>query len=231
MFFAASKALSSVTGPWFWAGVFAVCAVVLFRWSRAAGIAVALLAAALPLLFASPRVADALQRLAESSARDTSRRDLQYDAAIVLGGGDERIAAAGAIMREGRARYVLYSGAIGPRDAARNRRKLRAAGVPDESIVIEDRSRNTRENAVESSRIVAERGWRSLLLVTSAAHVDRALGCFRDVGLAPDVLPVERMAGRPAEGWLPRRRAIPITRAALHEFIGRLMYRVVGYTG
>lgn len=232
MFFAASRALSSVTGPWFWAAAFAIGAVFVYRRSRAASFGLAAIAAALPLLFASPRVAGGLQRLAESSARDTSRRDVRYDAAIVMGGGDERIAAAGEVVRQGRARYVLYSGAVSAWDARHARKRLRAAGVPDESIVIDDRSRNTRENAVESSRIVAARGWRSLLLVTSAVHVERALGCFRDLGLDPDVLPVERSAGQdPDAGWLPQRRAMAVSRAAVHEFIGRVMYRVMGYTG
>lgn len=231
MFFTLSKTLSSVTGPWFWTAVFVVLAALLFRRSKAASIALAAFAASLPLLFASPRVAGALQRLAESSARDTSRSDVQYDAVVVLGGGDDRIAAAGAVFRQGRARYVLYSGAISAWDARHARARLWAAGVPDDHVVIDDHSRNTRENAVQSSRIIAARGWRTLLLVTSAAHVDRALGCFHDVGLNPDVLPVERLSRQRFEGWMPRKEVVPATRAALHELIGRIMYRVVGYTG
>ena len=231
MFFTASKALSPVTGPWFWAALFALAALLLLRRSRRGALALAVVAAALPALFASPRVADTLQWLAESSARDTSRPGVEYDAAVVLGGGDGRIAAAADVFRRGRARSILYSGAIGARDANRVRALLRRAGVPNDAIFIDDHSRNTRENAVESSRIIAQRGWRSLLLITSAVHVERALGCFRDVGLNPDVLPAERVAGRLGRaGWLPRREAIPVSRAAMHEFIGRLTYRVMGYT-
>jgi len=232
VFFSVSKALSSVTGPWFWAALFVVAGAVAFRWSRPLGLALLATAAALPVLFASPRVAGALQRLAESGARDTSRPGLQYDAVIVLGGGDARIAAAAKVMREGRARTLLYSGIVSPWDARHVRASLRAAGVPDEDVVLEAHSRNTRENAVESSRIVAKQGWRTLLLVTSAAHVDRALGCFHDVGLYPDVLPAERTAARIERlGWMPRRSATHLTRAAVHELIGRLTYRVMGYTG
>ena len=231
MFFTVSKALSSVTGPWFWSALFMFSALVLYRWSRRGARALAALSVAVPVLFASPRVADALQWLAESSARDTSHPDVRYDAAIVLGGSDARIAAAADVYRRGRAKAILYSGAIGARDANRVRALLRRSGVPDLAIFIEDRSRNTRENALESSQIIARHGWRTLLLITSAVHVERALGCFRDVGVTPDVLPAERTAGRlEREGWLPRRQAIPVTRAALHEFIGRITYRVMGYT-
>jgi uncharacterized SAM-binding protein YcdF (DUF218 family) len=233
VFFSVSKALSSVTGPWFWAAAFVVAGAVLFRWSRPLGLALIATAAALPLLFASPRFAAALQALAESGARDTSRPDLQYDAVIVLGGSSEaRITAAAQVVRQGRARTLLYSGIVGPWDAKRVRSSLRAAGVPDDAVVLESRSRNTRENAVESSRIVAERGWRTLLLVTSASHVDRALGCFHDVGLYPDVLPADRIAPRIERmGWMPRRSATAVTRAAVHELLGRITYRVMGYTG
>lgn len=230
MFFAASKALTVVTGPWPWTAALALLAVLVFRRARLAGALLALCAAALPLLFASPLVADSLQRLLESSARDTSRPDVQYDVAVVLGGDESRIEAAGAVVRQGRARYVLYSGALNARDEAMVREELRKAGVPDDRTLIDNRSRNTRENAVESSRIIAARGFRKLLLITSAAHVDRALGCFRDVGLRPDVLPADRLAGRLGGGWLPRRGVIRATRAALHELIGRLMYRVMGYS-
>jgi uncharacterized SAM-binding protein YcdF (DUF218 family) len=232
VFFSVSKALSAVTGPWFWAALFVVAGAVAFRRSKALGLSLVAVAASLPVLFASPRFAAALQRLAESSARDTSRPDLQYDAVIVLGSGEARIAAGAEAMRQGRARALLYSGAVGSGDAKHVRASLRAAGVPDDSVVVESRSRNTRENAVESARIVAERGWHSLLLVTSAAHVDRALGCFHDVGLDPDVLPAERIAPRIERmGWMPRRSATTLTRAAVHELLGRLTYRVMGYTG
>ncbi|MGE5049524.1 MAG: hypothetical protein ACM3PC_13185, partial [Deltaproteobacteria bacterium] len=115
MFFSVSKALSSVTGPWFWALAFVVAAAVVYRWSRPLALSLVALALALPVLFASPRFAAAMQRLAESSARDTSRPDLQYDAVIVLGGSSEaRITAAAQVVRQGRARTLLYSGIVGP---------------------------------------------------------------------------------------------------------------------
>jgi uncharacterized SAM-binding protein YcdF (DUF218 family) len=232
VFFSVSKALSSVTGPWFWALLFALAAAVAYRWSKPLALALVATAAALPLLFASPKVAGALQRLAESGARDTSRPGLEYDAVIVLGGSQARIDTAAKAVLQGRARTLLYSGIVGPWDARHVRASLHAAGVADEDVVLESHSRNTRENAVESARIVQERGWRTLLLVTSASHVDRALGCFHDVGLYPDVLPAERLAPRIERmGWMPRKSATAVSRAAVHELLGRITYRVMGYTG
>ena len=176
-----------------------------------------------PLALAIPNVADALDQLAESSARDTSRPGVVYDAAIVLGGEDKRIVAAGDLVREGRARHVLYSGFVTRADEAHIR-----AIIPEARLVLEKASRTTHENAVESSRIVAARGWRTLLLVTSAVHVPRALGCFRAAGLNPDVLPVDPLPR--LSGWLPTHRAVAASRIAMHELVGRLVYALRGYT-
>ena len=75
-----------------------------------------------------------------------------------------------------------------------------------------------------------ERGWRSLLLVTSAAHLPRALDCFRKVGLTPDALPVDyRAGGARAGGWLPRASALSKSTDVLRELAGRVVYRVAGY--
>jgi uncharacterized SAM-binding protein YcdF (DUF218 family) len=46
-------------------------------------------------------------------------------------------------------------------------------GVPRTAILVDARSRTTRENAVETERILTARGARSLLLVTSALHMPR----------------------------------------------------------
>ena len=78
-------------------------------------------------------------------------------------------------------------------------------GIAPERVVIEDQSRNTRENAVESARVARERGWKTILVVTSAFHMERALGCFRAVGLEVDALPVDQRGYDPGwQSWLPR---------------------------
>jgi uncharacterized SAM-binding protein YcdF (DUF218 family) len=185
---------------------------------------------ALAILALSP-VSAALERWAEASARSTWRPDERYDAVIVLTGDDApRIARAAQLLREGQARHLLLSGA--PSAAAeRLRSDVRSGAVPGDRIVHEDLSRNTHENAVESARVVAARGWRSLLLVTSAAHMPRALGSFRKAGLRPDALPVDFRAERGLDRpWLSR-AALDESAAAVHELVGRIAYRVRGYSG
>jgi uncharacterized SAM-binding protein YcdF (DUF218 family) len=52
------------------------------------------------------------------------------------------------------------------------------AGVPEEDIIHEDKSLNTREQAVEVVRMAQERGWKKLILVASHEHQYRAYLTF-----------------------------------------------------
>jgi uncharacterized SAM-binding protein YcdF (DUF218 family) len=247
-----SKVLDWFLAPLSWALLLLLAALVLRRRGRtAARLAVA--GAAVLVLFSTDVVADRLQRLAERGARSTFRPDVVYDAVVVLGGmvdpaasrasGDtelteevDRVIRGFELVRAGRARHVLVSaGLVAPRagdvaEADRLAAKLAHWGIPPGQIAVETASRNTRENAIEVGRVASARGWRTLLLVTSAAHAPRALGCFRAVGLSPDVLPVDFRAGDGAgRGLLPRAGALAKSTAALRELFGRLVYRVAGY--
>ena len=253
MFLWLSKMLEGVLSPLTWTLLLALAAVLLRRRVRTAW-TLAGLGAAVLLAFSNEAVADAIQRGAERGARSTYRADVVYDAVVVLGGvaaaaasrasgetelggAADRVVRAFELFRAGRARSVVVSGGVVfpvPGDvpeADRLAAKLALWGVPPGHIVAEAASRNTRENAMEVGRLAAARGWRLLLVVTSAAHVPRALGCFRAVGLEPDVLPVDFRAGDgQGRSWLPRAAALARSTAAIHELAGRVVYRLAGYT-
>jgi uncharacterized SAM-binding protein YcdF (DUF218 family) len=252
LFVTLSKVLDLAVAPLTWALALLAAAALLRRRGRLpwalAGTAVAVL-----LVFSAEPVANALARAAESSAPRTVRADVVYDAAIVLGGmvdaaasrasgeaelngAADRVLAGFELWREGRARHLLLSAGLvrplpgEPSEAERLAALLRAWGVPAEAIVVEGSSRNTHENAIASARIVAARGWGSLLLVTSAAHMERALGAFHAAGLAPDALPVDRRGGDgQGAGWLPRASALALSTDVLRELAGRIAYRIAGY--
>lgn len=253
VFVTLSKLLDWFLAPLTWTLLLAAAALLLRRrvvLARALGAAATVVLVA----FSSDLVADPLQRLAERGARSTYRPDVVYDAVVVLGGmvdasasrasgetelteAADRVLRGLELVRDGRARNVLVSaGLVAPQpgdvtEADRLAARLAAWGVPPGRIVVEAASRNTRENAIHSGRMAAAHGWRTLLVVTSAAHVPRALGCFRAVGLEPDVLPVDRRAGDGrARGWLPRAGALAKSSEALRELAGRAVYRLAGYT-
>ena len=237
MFFPLSKALAFGCSPATWAMLLLALAAALFAGRRLRAAVIAAASAFLvALAFSTPAVAGQLERWAESSAKDTFRRDGGYDTIVIVGGGsadDPRVDGAGAALLAGLSENVLYSGRISRRTVDRLVARFRGWGLDDRRFVIEARSRNTRENAQESARIVAERGWRRVAIVTSAAHVERALGCYRAVGLDPDVLVVDRRApaeqGVPPDLW-PSREALRRSRQVMHELAGRLVYRAMGYT-
>jgi uncharacterized SAM-binding protein YcdF (DUF218 family) len=252
VFFWLSKGLDWFLEPIAWTLLLALAAALLRR--RRAGRVLAALAAAVLVAFSIDAVSDRLLGVVERDARSTYRPDVVYDAVIVLGGSvdgaasrrtgeaelnaaAERVLRGFELVRAGRARNVLLSGGLSwpsPGDVAEGDRlagKLAQWGVAPDRIAVERSSRNTRENAVESARVAAARGWRTLLVVTSALHAPRALGCFRAVGLEPDVLPVDHRAGDgQGRNWLPRAEALADSTVALHELVGRIAYRVAGYT-
>jgi uncharacterized SAM-binding protein YcdF (DUF218 family) len=252
VFFTLSKILDLAIAPLTWALAALVAAVLVGRRRRVA-VAFTLAALAALLVFSASKVSNALLHLVERSAVRTDRPEVTYDAVVVLGGAfdpgptratgelaltdaAERLTRGYEVMRSGHARNVILTSGLGassPGELTESEwyaRTLVAWGIPAERIALERVSRNTRENATETARIVRERGWRSVLLVTSAAHMERALGCFRRVGLTPDALPVDYRSGDGrGETWLPRSRALEDSTRAIHELVGRVVYRAAGW--
>lgn len=250
MFYALSKVLDLLLAPLTWALLLAAGAVLLRRRRAApwlAGAAVAVL-----WLFSAEPVANELLRWAEAGVRPTLRPGVVYDAAIVLGGGidpaaskgsgeaelnagGDRIVAGYELFRSGRVRNLLLSAggpdAGEPVEADWGAALYRRLGVPADRLHLERESRNTRENAERSARIVKDQGWRSLVLVTSAMHMPRAAATFRKAGLEVDLLPVDHRHGPKDGSWLPRVESLERSTGALRELAGRLVYRVAAYTG
>lgn len=105
------------------------------------------------------------------------------DAIVLLeGDGLARVSYAVALYREGWAPLVVISGGLDnpPHSisASLMKREVVAQGVPEECIVLEEESKNTREQAVALATQCAERGWKRLLIVASHYHQYRAFLTF-----------------------------------------------------
>jgi uncharacterized SAM-binding protein YcdF (DUF218 family) len=59
---------------------------------------------------------------------------------------------------------------------------VRSQGLDEARVIFEDRARNTYENALRAKALVAPQPEERWLLVTSASHMPRAVGVFRQVG-------------------------------------------------
>ncbi len=97
-------------------------------------------------------------------------------------------------------------------------------GVPAQALVLEETSRNTRENAAFSAALLKARGIDNILLVTSALHMPRALALFKAQGLEVTPAPTDFEAGQePPSGllaWLPDAGALNGSALAMKELVG-----------
>jgi uncharacterized SAM-binding protein YcdF (DUF218 family) len=152
----------------------------------------------------------------------------------------ERLIEAAALARaHPTARLVLAGGRRSPRsdqpsEAATMATLLATLGVTRDRMTLEETSRTTAENAREVARLMGPPPAGRWLLVTSAAHMPRAIAAFRRAGLALEPWPVDyRTRGAADSGWRPAdslgnglRRLDLLAR----EYGGLLVYRVVGHS-
>ena len=108
---------------------------------------------------------------------------------------------------------------------------LAAAGIEPQRIVLEDRSRNTYENALFLREMLAPKPGERYLLVTSAFHMPRSVGAFRQQGF--DVLPwpVDYRTRGPQDAfeWLGGiTGGLERVDLAFREWVGLLAYRLSG---
>jgi uncharacterized SAM-binding protein YcdF (DUF218 family) len=101
---------------------------------------------------------------------------VKADVIVVLGGGaHERPERAAELFKEHAAPRIIVSGWG---DDGINKYLLIAAGVPAEVIYIEGKSMTTRENAEFTIKMLREKKWSRVIIVTSWYHSRRALACF-----------------------------------------------------
>ena len=135
------------------------------------------------------------------------------------------------LIISGTGKGLLYAGLSD--GAAMGQMFARLLKDPDR-VVVEDRSRNTWQNAIFVKRLLKPQPGQRFLLVTSAFHMPRAVGYFRKAGMTVVPWPTDyrtrgwadlwRFYDRPAEGL---RRADLIIR----EWIGLAAYWLTGRTG
>ncbi|GAB3340236.1 YdcF family protein [Larkinella ripae] len=165
----------------------------------------------------------------------------QFMDRLYLGDQADRIAQALLLYQSGQIQKILISGGIGGifkrkqgDEGQMTRRFLTIAGVPAQDIVLENRSRNTYENALFSAPMLRQqfKGY-AVVLITSGWHMRRAIGCFQKQSVAVTPYSAVIMAG--ARDYTPNHLLLPSEGALhdfywlIHEFVGYAAYRIVGY--
>jgi uncharacterized SAM-binding protein YcdF (DUF218 family) len=105
-------------------------------------------------------------------------------------------------------------------------------GVPADRIIVEDRARDTAQNARLTTAICRQRGFSRPILLTAAYHLKRARTAFDAAGLPVTPFPAYYLGARNmVYSWqhlLPRAGVLRISSSALHENLGLLYYRLIG---
>lgn len=155
---------------------------------------------------------------------------------IALDGSAERLTSAVALARQYPNARIVFSGGnanlFGGLDEAQFAlRFFEQLGVPRERLVIEAQSRNTAENAIYCKRLIAPKPGERWLLITTAMHMPRAVGAFREVGFPVTPFPVDYQLA----GWASLRARLGSvsgrlgrTDLAVHEWLGLLAYWITG---
>jgi uncharacterized SAM-binding protein YcdF (DUF218 family) len=109
---------------------------------------------------------------------------------------------------------------------------LDAFGISHDRVLLETRSRNTAENAMFTKQLVTPKPTERWLVVTSAQHMPRAMGCFRTAGFQVEAYPVGWRTTQLLDSLGERTLSAGLKRldSAAYEWIGLLAYRVTGKT-
>ena len=101
---------------------------------------------------------------------------------------EERIRHGLDLYRQGLAPKLIFTGGFGGATARFSesqvaRRYALKQQIPAQDILIESRSRTTRQNLVEAKRLMDAHGMRRVILVSDPLHMARALRLSRELGI------------------------------------------------
>ncbi len=154
--------------------------------------------------------------------------------------GADRLLHAVQLYKAGKISKILVTGGSGSitkrvaTEAADLKRAFLYCGVNASDLIIEDKSRNTRENAfftkvtIQKNRLSGK-----FLLITSAFHMRRAKGCFDKAGVKTDIFPVDYYTGdrkfTPDTLIIPSADGLSLWTRLIHEVFGYIVYKLISY--
>lgn len=254
MFFTASKIFWTVCSPinLFFFALFAGTALLWTRWRRLGRYVLLAACAAAVVLTATPLATMALTALEDRFPAPQVPPE-RVDGIIVLAGmvrlditdlrghltlngSVDRLIAARDLAEAYSDARVVFTGGSGSltrqdlSEARLVRPLLERWGLTEPRVMYEETSRNTCENAALSAALVHPKEDEVWLLVTSASHMPRAVGCFRAAGWDVVPYPVDyHTDGHISWQLRPNiARRLEDLQTAAHEWIGLLAYRLTG---
>ena len=143
------------------------------------------------------------------------------DAVVVLTGGAGRIAVGAELLARGRAQKLFVSGVYRGIDVARILRLVKKQGKELECcMVLGHDADDTRGNAIETARWIAQEGYRSMRLVTSNYHMRRSFLEFRR--LMPEITIIPHSVfpqGFKTGGWWIKPRSLRLVTSEYVKYL------------
>ena len=253
MFFILSKILYVLVAPLTWI-VLALIVALFSKNVRRKRIAL-ITATTLLLLFTNPFLSNEAWLLWEHPPKPVASLP-QYDAAIIFTGltnqdktphdriytnkGADRVLHTVQLYKMGKCNKIIVSGGMGSlrdkfeTEAASLKRILLFAGVPDSAIILEERARNTYENAQFTKQLLIQHPeLKKLVLVTSAFHMRRSAACMKKASVTADTFPADFYTSDRTftldRMIVPNEYTLFMWQKLLHEITGYLTYKLMGY--
>jgi uncharacterized SAM-binding protein YcdF (DUF218 family) len=146
---------------------------------------------------------------------------------LLSGGGRAEILVVSALSQEYPTARLIFTGP-GATDWVDEFAQL---GGDPARIYTEPQARTTSEDALYAAALLKPKRSERWILVTSALHMPRAVGCFRVAGFQVEPYPVEFSIGpHPFAVFAPGSRALFRLDTAAKEWIGLIAYRLMGKT-
>ena len=157
---------------------------------------------------------------------------------VAVNGAVERLTALARLSKRYPEARLIFTGGSGVlsdqklKEAHYVRPLMRQLGIDPDQVFFEDQSRNTVENAVLTKQAAkpSEKGW--WIIITSAFHMPRAIGVFRQAGWKAIPYPVDYRTK--SNGWqritFNFGGGIGSLSTGIHEWIGLTFYWLTGRT-
>lgn len=245
MFYIASKLLAFLSKPIIWIFILLICSLI-FKKNRRKLLYTTIITF---YIFTNSFIADSLAKAWEIPRFHPEKA---YDIGIVLGGISDydkitkahnfnkhadRLIDAKQLYRQGIIKKIMLSGGNGMLfndgyiEANAMKDHLIKNNIPLEDIIIENTSRNTKENAFNSSKILKQLSPNGdFLLITSAVHMRRSQFCFQKAKIDVTAFPTDCTNSdinyRLEYLLLPNVLALNIWESLIHEWIGYVVYKI-----
>lgn len=178
--------------------------------------------------------ADAIVVLGGNTA---ANRQNWFEEEVDRSSAHRRLDTAEALYVAGKAPLIIVSGGANEGTVSEARgmeASLQELGVPAEAIIREDRSKTTRENALYTKIKMQEQDIDSVLVVTSALHMPRAMGVFRGLDIESYAAQNPPQIQVPQDDpdfniYLPNMRALAASRSIIKEYLGYWVYQFRGW--